>query len=92
MLCCCYGIHVIHGIAPFRLILSCFWVQKTGNYTTTIAVDGSLFKKHPQFKRYMQETLSEILPQGDVTLMLSEDGSGKGAALIAAVASKSKKH
>ncbi|PFX32387.1 Glucokinase [Stylophora pistillata] len=67
-------------------------VKKTGNYTTTIAVDGSLFKKHPQFKRYMQETLSDILPQGDVTLMLSEDGSGKGAALIAAVASKSKKH
>ena len=40
----------------------------------------------------MQETLSEILPQSNITLMLSEDGSGKGAALIAAVASKSEKH
>jgi len=62
--------------------------QKTRNYNTTIAVDGSLFKKHPQFKRYMEETLREIEPRGNITLMLSEDGSGKGAALVAAVASK----
>ncbi|RMX58750.1 hypothetical protein pdam_00010781 [Pocillopora damicornis] len=67
-------------------------VKKTGNYTTTIAADGSLFKRHPQFKNYMQETLAEILPEADITLMLSEDGSGKGAALIAAVASQMKKH
>lgn len=73
------------------LILICFSEQKTNNYTTTIAVDGSLFKKHPQFKRYMEETISEILPQANITLMLSEDGSGKGAALIAAVASKMNK-
>lgn len=36
----------------------------------------------------MEETLTELLPQAEITLMLSEDGSGKGAALIAAVASK----
>ena len=65
-----------------------FQKQKTRNYTTTIAVDGSLFKKHPKFKGYMEETLRDILPKGNVTLMLSEDGSGKGAALVAAVASK----
>ena len=40
----------------------------------------------------MQETLAEILLEADITLMLSEDGSGKGAALIAAVASQMKKH
>lgn len=62
--------------------------KKTQNYKTTIAVDGSLFKKHPQFKRYMEKTVKELLPEGEITLMLSEDGSGKGAALIAAVASK----
>lgn len=62
--------------------------KKTKNYSSVIAVDGSLFKKHPQFKRYMEETLREVLPNADVTLMLSEDGSGKGAALVAAVASK----
>ena len=36
----------------------------------------------------MEETLREIEPRGNITLMLSEDGSGKGAALVAAVASK----
>ena len=40
------------------------------------------------FKRYMEDTLMDILPEANVTLMLSEDGSGKGAALVAAVASK----
>lgn len=65
-------------------------VKKTGNNTTTIAADGSLFKRHPNFRNYIQETLTEILPEADITLMLSEDGSGKGAALIAAVASQRK--
>lgn len=65
-------------------------VKKTNRHTTTIAIDGSLFKKHPKFKHYMEETIRQILPQTNITLMLSEDGSGKGAALIAAVASKTK--
>ena len=38
----------------------------------------------------MEETLKDILPEGNVSLVLSEDGSGKGAALVAAVASKHK--
>ena len=54
----------------------------------TVAVDGSLFKKHPKFKSYMAETLVELVPECKVKLMLSEDGSGKGAALVAAVASR----
>lgn len=74
-----------------KINICLFHYQKTNHQTTTIAVDGSLFKKHPQFKRYMEETLHEIVPQADITLMLSEDGSGKGAALIAAVASKTNK-
>ena len=71
-------------------ILFIFYYQKTNRHTTTIAIDGSLFKKHPKFKHYMEETIRQILPQTNITLMLSEDGSGKGAALIAAVASKTK--
>ena len=34
----------------------------------------------------MENTLVELLPGKHVKLMLSEDGSGKGAALVAAVA------
>eukprot|EP00794_Sanderia_malayensis_P005743 gene5743-6445_t len=54
----------------------------------TIAIDGSLFKKHPKFKGYMEEALTELVPSCNVKLMLSEDGSGKGAALVAAVAAR----
>lgn len=36
----------------------------------------------------MQETLREISPQANITMMLSKDGSGRGAALIAAVAQR----
>lgn len=62
--------------------------QKTNNLTSTVAVDGTLFKKHPRFKGYMETALKELLPESNVKLMLSEDGSGKGAALVAAVAVK----
>ncbi|XP_056386274.1 hexokinase HKDC1-like isoform X2 [Hyla sarda] len=55
---------------------------------TTIGVDGTLYKLHPHFSRIMQETVKKLSPQCDVTFILSEDGSGKGAALITAVAKK----
>uniref|UniRef100_A0A8C2T491 Hexokinase-2 n=1 Tax=Coturnix japonica TaxID=93934 RepID=A0A8C2T491_COTJA len=40
------------------------------------------------FSRVLQETVRELAPRCDVTFMLSEDGSGKGAALITAVAKR----
>ena len=54
----------------------------------TVAVDGTLFKKHPTFQQHMEECLSELVPQYEVKLMLAEDGSGVGAALAAAVAKR----
>jgi len=63
-------------------------VMKINKPLCTIAVDGSVFKLHPQFKTYMQETIKDLMPESNIKLMLSEDGSGKGAALIAAVAAR----
>ncbi|XP_038071036.1 hexokinase-2-like isoform X2 [Patiria miniata] len=63
-------------------------VKKIGAAELTIAVDGSLYKKHPTFKSNMEKTLKELVPGVTVKLMLSEDGSGKGAALVAAVAAR----
>ncbi|KAG8507409.1 putative hexokinase HKDC1, partial [Galemys pyrenaicus] len=54
----------------------------------TVGVDGTLYKLHPHFSRILKETVQELAPQCDVTFMLSEDGSGKGAALITAVAKR----
>ncbi|XP_035021764.1 hexokinase-2 isoform X1 [Hippoglossus stenolepis] len=52
----------------------------------TVGVDGTLYKTHPHFSSVMQETLQDLAPQCQVTFHKSEDGSGKGAALITAVA------
>uniref|UniRef100_A0A673GIM3 Hexokinase-2 n=1 Tax=Sinocyclocheilus rhinocerous TaxID=307959 RepID=A0A673GIM3_9TELE len=52
----------------------------------TVGVDGTLYKLHPHFATIMRETLRDLAPNCEVTLAQSEDGSGKGAALITAVA------
>ncbi|KAK2911017.1 hypothetical protein Q8A67_003150 [Cirrhinus molitorella] len=52
----------------------------------TVGVDGTLYKLHPHFATIMRETLRDLAPNCEVTLVQSEDGSGKGAALITAVA------
>ncbi|KAM4852087.1 hexokinase HKDC1 [Thomomys bottae] len=54
----------------------------------TVGVDGTLYKLHPHFSRVLQEMVKELAPKCDVAFMLSEDGSGKGAALITAVAKR----
>ncbi|XP_061449511.1 hexokinase-2-like isoform X2 [Rhineura floridana] len=52
----------------------------------TVGVDGTLYKFHPHFSTVMHETVKLLSPKCEVTFLQSEDGSGKGAALIAAVA------
>ncbi|MEE6488144.1 hypothetical protein FKM82_015142 [Ascaphus truei] len=58
----------------------------------TVSVDGTLYKLHPHFSRILRETVNTLSPECDVTFMLSEDGSGKGAALITAVAKRLHSH
>uniref|UniRef100_A0A8C0G632 Phosphotransferase n=1 Tax=Chelonoidis abingdonii TaxID=106734 RepID=A0A8C0G632_CHEAB len=52
----------------------------------TVGVDGTLYKLHPHFSFIMHETVKQLTPKCEVTFLQSEDGSGKGAALITAVA------
>ncbi|NWI03545.1 HXK3 protein, partial [Tichodroma muraria] len=56
--------------------------------SVTVGVDGTLYKLHPCFSQNLQKTLKELAPNCNVSFLLSEDGSGKGAALVAAVASR----
>ncbi|VUZ47087.1 unnamed protein product [Hymenolepis diminuta] len=52
----------------------------------SIGIDGSLYKLHPRFRERMTDILDKLLPPSiHFRLRLSEDGSGKGAAAIAAV-------
>ncbi|NXN92093.1 HXK3 protein, partial [Rhinopomastus cyanomelas] len=52
----------------------------------TVGVDGTLYKMHPSFSKHIEQTLKYLAPHCAVTFLRSEDGSGKGAALVAAVA------
>jgi len=53
-----------------------------------VAIDGSVFEKHPTFADNMREALGDIFNKKSscIKLTLAKDGSGKGAAIIAAVA------
>ncbi|RUS81795.1 hypothetical protein EGW08_010432 [Elysia chlorotica] len=46
----------------------------------TIAIDGSLFEKHPKYHDSMMEILSKFCSKSKVKLILAKDGSGQGGA------------
>ncbi|XP_060787275.1 hexokinase-4 [Neoarius graeffei] len=54
----------------------------------TVGVDGSVYKLHPWFKERFHKIVWDMTPNCDITFIQSEEGSGRGAALISAVASK----
>ncbi|CAL8328152.1 unnamed protein product [Arctogadus glacialis] len=54
----------------------------------TVGVDGSVYKLHPCFQNRCHEIVRELTPHCDITFIESEEGSGRGAALISAVACK----
>ncbi|CAB1312946.1 unnamed protein product, partial [Coregonus sp. 'balchen'] len=53
---------------------------------TTVGIDGSLYKMHPQYARRLHKTVRRLVPESDVRFLLSESGSSKGAAMVTAVA------
>jgi len=61
-------------------------LKKMDYKDVVIAIDGSLFRFHPHFKNVMQSRISQLMGINyKFDLLLSEDGSGRGAALVAAV-------
>ncbi|KDP36930.1 hypothetical protein JCGZ_08221 [Jatropha curcas] len=58
---------------------------------TVVAMDGGLYEHYPQYRRYLQEAVTEILGleiSKNIVIEHSKDGSGIGAALLAATNSK----
>ncbi len=53
-----------------------------------IAIDGTVYERHPTFAKKMRRALKEIFGKksSNIKIVLSKDGSGKGAAIIAAIA------
>ncbi|XP_070621615.1 hexokinase-4 isoform X2 [Erythrolamprus reginae] len=54
----------------------------------TVGVDGSVYKHHPSFKERFHASVRQLTPCCDIAFLQSEEGSGRGAALISAVAYK----
>ncbi|CAM8939166.1 unnamed protein product [Rhodiola kirilowii] len=58
---------------------------------TVIAMDGGLYEHHPQYRRHLQDAVNELLGADvskNICIKHSKDGSGIGAALLAAANSK----
>uniref|UniRef100_A0A1I7T821 Phosphotransferase n=1 Tax=Caenorhabditis tropicalis TaxID=1561998 RepID=A0A1I7T821_9PELO len=57
----------------------------------TVGVDGSVYRFHPTYLTLVDAKIAELIV-GDIKykLMVSEDGSGREAALVAAVATRLK--
>lgn len=50
-------------------------------------MDGSVYRYHPKYHDVMVQQIRRFINRDiEFDLMLSEDGSGRGAALVAAVA------
>lgn len=71
-----------------RLVAICTSVllSRMSDNDITIAIDGSVYKHHPRLKKWIEIFTRELIPTKNFHLMLTEDGSGKGAALAAAIA------
>lgn len=62
-------------------------VERRSKQRVTVAVDGSLFAKYPGYSRLLATAIQELDGPASkgVRLQLTQDGSGIGAAVIAAV-------
>ncbi|XP_056616952.1 hexokinase-1 [Triplophysa dalaica] len=91
----CIAVQHVCAIVSFRsanliaatlgAILTCLKENKNApRLRTTVGIDGSLYKMHPQYSRRLHKTVRRLIPESDVRFLLSESGSGKGAAMVTA--------
>jgi len=60
-------------------------LKKMDDKDVTVAVDGSLFRYHPHFKNKIEHRVQQLMGSGyRFRILMSEDGSGRGAAIVAA--------
>ncbi|XP_073955563.1 hexokinase A isoform X3 [Choristoneura fumiferana] len=81
--CECVSRRAAHLVSAGIAVL----INKMGEPRVTVGIDGSVYRFHPHFHTLMCEKIAKLVQPGlQFDLMLSEDGSGRGAALVAAVA------
>ncbi|MEI8138830.1 MAG: hypothetical protein WCI03_03070 [bacterium] len=79
-------------IAAALIVGSLTRVARRSAKRVTVAVDGSLFEKYPGYSRSLAEAVRELEGKAGkgIQLKLTKDGSGIGAAVIAAVVNSSR--
>ncbi|KAI4504672.1 hypothetical protein M0802_000222 [Mischocyttarus mexicanus] len=66
-------------------------LERIDKKDVSIAIDGSLYKHHPRLEGWMNQYIALLVPSRKFKLIHVEDGSGKGAALVSAIAQRIKK-
>ncbi|CAD6184399.1 unnamed protein product [Caenorhabditis auriculariae] len=84
---CSLGFRAAHLTAAGIAVL----LNRMGKPFVTVGLDGSVYRFHPTYPKLLDEKIEQLVNKGlQYQLMLSEDGSGRGAALVAAVATRLK--
>lgn len=75
----------ILGATAISAVLT--WIDPELKSKHTVAIDGSLFEKYPGFDKKMISVFVKLYDEKakNIELVSAKDGSGKGAAIIAAV-------
>ena len=87
------NLDMVHTITGLPLLIfswfSCLFIFPP---FYSLSLDGSVFRYHPHFPNIMRSRIQQLMGI-DYTfdLMLSTDGSGRGAALVAAVLAEQQK-
>uniref|UniRef100_A0A672ZGL3 Hexokinase-3 n=1 Tax=Sphaeramia orbicularis TaxID=375764 RepID=A0A672ZGL3_9TELE len=95
----CIAVQHVSTIVSFRssnLVAACLSAILTRikknrslrTLTITVGVDGTVYKTHPQYPKRLHKVVRRLLPESHVRFVLSDSGSSKGAALVAAVAQR----
>ncbi|KAI6199294.1 hypothetical protein M3Y96_00611700 [Aphelenchoides besseyi] len=91
----CYNVAYVCTIISDRAAYLCAagistLIRRMHKPYVTVGVDGSVFRFHPTFMYLLESKIDDLLNDDalDFQLMLSEDGSGVGAALVAAVSTR----
>lgn len=68
-------------------------INRMGKDMASVAVTGSVYRLHPRLKLVLEKYIGRMVDEArEFKTFLSDDGSGKGAALIAAIAKRLKAH
>ncbi|XP_065371721.1 hexokinase type 2-like [Calliphora vicina] len=86
-ICECVSRRSAHMVATN---LACL-IDRIGDPYVVVGIDGSVYRYHPHYHDLLMQKIRCLArPEHKFDLMLSEDGSGRGAALVAAVAARIK--